>query len=67
MGGPLPPGGGPSLKRCGSPKRFGGGRRAGGLRLNFRRGSTMLTLMQAPSTWASCMQAMASSASRAEA
>ena len=40
---------------------------AGGLRLNRRRGNTMLTLINAPSSWASCMCEMASSAPCGEA
>lgn len=34
----------------------------GGLRLNLRLGKTILTLINAPSNWASCMLLMAASA-----
>ena len=45
---------------------MGGGLFAGGLREKRRRGKTIETLIQAPSSWASCIHAMASSASLAD-
>lgn len=71
MGGPRPnarspplPAGPPNppLTRPGSPNLSGGGRLAGGLLLKRLLGSTILTLINAPSSCASCMCAIALSA-----
>jgi hypothetical protein len=68
MGAPYSGGGGPPRYPPGGPresKRSNGGlplRAGGGERENLRLGTTMDTLMTAPSTCPSCMCAMAASA-----